>query len=214
MNTFCGKRFNIPGAKPKLLGAISLLTFSLLFLGSAVDSVAAEGLAELQAQAKSGDAQAQYRLALLYWSGTEVPKNPKIAKVLLEKSAAAGWVDAKLLLAAVATGIEAAPTRTPQVREQTRPVYPMKMRMTQVQATVLVDFFVTAEGAVVGLKAVKISTVPVLKDEVEMEAHLEFGAAASAAVAQWKFEPGLKDGKPVATHMQVPVVFTLNDEKK
>jgi len=214
MNTSRGTWFNILGFNAKIPCAFSLLSFSLLFFGSAVDSVAAEGLAELQAQAKSGDAQAQYRLALLYWSGTDVPKNPKIAKVLLEKSAAAGWVDAKLLLAAVATGIEAAPTRTPEVREQTRPVYPLKMRMTQVQATVLVDFFVTAEGAVVGLKVVKISTVPVLKDEVEMEAHLEFGAAASAAVAQWKFEPGLKDGKPVATHMQAPIVFTLNDEKK
>jgi len=175
---------------------------------------AAEGVAELEAQAKAGDAQAQYRLALLYWSGTDVPKNPKIARVLLEKSAAAGWVDAKLLLAAVSSGIEAKPTRTPQVLEQTRPVYPIKMRMANVQATVTVDFFVTAEGAVVGLKVVKITTVPELKDEVEMEAHLEFGAAASTAVAQWKFEPGLKDGKPVATHMQVPVVFTLDEGKK
>jgi hypothetical protein len=42
----------------------------------------------------------------------------------------------------------------------------------------------------------------------------EFGAAASIAVAQWKLEPGLKHGKPVATHVQVPVVFALDDGKK
>jgi len=88
------------------------------------------------------------------------------------------------------------------------------MQMARIEATVMVDFIVTAEGVVAGPKVLKVATAQELKDEVEMEAHLEFGAAASTAVAQWKFEPGLKDGKPVATHMQVPVVFTLDEGKK
>ena len=196
-------------------GAFSrLAVVSLLVLCLAPFATAAEGFAELEAQAKSGDAQAQYRLALHYWSGTEVPKNPKIAKVLLEKSAASGWVDAKLLLAAVGSNFEAKPPQGPRVREQTRPVYPIKMRQASVQASAVVDFIVTAEGDVVGAKLIRIATQPDLKEEAEMEAHLEFGAAAVAAVAQWKFDPGTKDGNPVATKMQVPIVFTLSEDKK
>ena len=191
-----------------------LLCLWLVLLASVSIGRATNALAELESQAKSGDPQAQYRLALLYWSGTNVPKNPKIAKVLLERSAAGGWVDAKLLLAAVSAGVESAPTAIPKVRQQTRPIYPKKMRMAKIEATVTVDFIVTAEGVVAGPKVLKVATAQELKDEVEMEAHLEFGAAASTAVAQWKFEPGLKDGKPVATHMQVPVVFTLDDGRK
>lgn len=180
----------------------------------AVSLRANQAVAELESLAKTGDAQAQYRLALLYWSGTDVPKNPKIAKVLLEKSAAAGWVDAKLLLATGGPAFEETPTRTAQVLAQTKPVYPFSMRARNVQADVLLDFFVTSEGQVVGIKVVKIETSPALKDAAEMEAHLEFGAAASEAVAKWSFEPGVKDGKPVPSKMRVPIQFRLEEEKK
>ena len=40
----------------------------------------------------------------------------------------------------------------------------------------------------------------------------EFEAAAVQAVNKWKFKPGRKGGKDVPTHMQVPIVFTLNEE--
>jgi len=39
----------------------------------------------------------------------------------------------------------------------------------------------------------------------------EFAEAATAAVAKWKFKPGRKDRQPVNTHMQVPILFTLNE---
>jgi hypothetical protein len=29
---------------------------------------------------------------------------------------------------------------------------------------------------------------------------------------KWKFKPGRKSGRDVPTHMQVPIVFTLNEE--
>ncbi len=207
-------RLHMITSSASVLSVTRIWAVSLAFVFASVGLSAAESVAELELQAKSGDAQAQYRLALLYWSGTDVPKNPKIAKVLLEKSAAGGWVDAKLLLSAVGSGFEAKPSRTPQIREQVGPTYPMKMRAANVQADVVVDFFVTAEGKVVGQKVVKITTYPSLKEESEMEAHLDFGASATEAVAKWTFDPGLKDGKPVATHMQVPVQFRLTEEKK
>ncbi len=39
----------------------------------------------------------------------------------------------------------------------------------------------------------------------------QFEAAAVAAVSQWKFAPGQKNGIAVGTHMQVPIVFTLTE---
>ena len=40
----------------------------------------------------------------------------------------------------------------------------------------------------------------------------EFESAAVQAVSKWKFRPGKKSGRAVNTHMQVPIVFTLNEE--
>jgi hypothetical protein len=34
-------------------------------------------------------------------------------------------------------------------------------------------------------------------------------AASIVAVEKWRFKPAMKDGKPVETHMQVPLYFTL-----
>jgi TonB family protein len=36
-------------------------------------------------------------------------------------------------------------------------------------------------------------------------------AAAVDAVRRWQFKPGMKDGRPVATQLQVPIVFTPNE---
>ena len=35
---------------------------------------------------------------------------------------------------------------------------------------------------------------------------------AVQAVSKWKFRPGRKNGHAVFTHMQVPIVFTLNED--
>ena len=40
----------------------------------------------------------------------------------------------------------------------------------------------------------------------------ELDEKAIDAVRQWKFKPGRKGGRDVPTHMQVPIVFTLNEE--
>ena len=40
----------------------------------------------------------------------------------------------------------------------------------------------------------------------------EFESAAVQAVSKWKFKPGRKGGRAVNTHMQVPIVFTLNED--
>jgi protein TonB len=78
------------------------------------------------------------------------------------------------------------------------PQYPLAMRRSGIQGEVLVDFIVTTSGDVANAFAFRSSK------------H-DFEAAAVTAVSRWKFRPGRKGGRAVNTHMQVPILFTLND---
>jgi protein TonB len=37
----------------------------------------------------------------------------------------------------------------------------------------------------------------------------EFKVAAVEGLRRWRFRPGIKDGRAVRTHMQIPLVFSL-----
>ncbi len=80
---------------------------------------------------------------------------------------------------------------------QARPQYPAALRAAGVEGQVVVDLVVDRDGNVQNAFAAK-SSQP------------EFAAAALAAVNQWKFSPGRKDGRNVNTHMLVPFEFSLN----
>jgi periplasmic protein TonB len=87
----------------------------------------------------------------------------------------------------------------PVPRFQARPQYPFEMRRAGIAGEVVVDFLVDTNGDVQNAYAVRSS-------------QREFEAAAVQAVSKWKFKPGRKSGRNVITHMQVPIVFTLNEE--
>lgn len=87
----------------------------------------------------------------------------------------------------------------PVARSRPGPVYPFEMRRAGVTGEVIVDFIVDANGDVQNAYALKSS-------------QREFEAPAVQAVSKWKFKAGRKGGRNVNTHMQVPIVFTLNDE--
>jgi protein TonB len=80
-----------------------------------------------------------------------------------------------------------------------RPQYPFEMRRAGIAGEVVVDFIVDSTGTVQNAYAIKSS-------------QREFEAAAVQAVIKWTFKPGRKGGRNVNTHMQVPIVFTLNEE--
>jgi protein TonB len=82
---------------------------------------------------------------------------------------------------------------------QAKPVYPEAMKRTGLTGEVLVDFIVDPEGKVRNERAVRSS-------------QHEFEEPACSAVARWKFRPGRKDGRAVYVHMQVPIVFTLDQD--
>jgi protein TonB len=86
----------------------------------------------------------------------------------------------------------------PVPRYQARPQYPFEMRRNGTTGEVVVDFIVDTRGEVQNAFALRSS-------------HREFEGAAVQAVSKWRFRPGRKDGRDVPTHMQVPIVFTLNE---
>lgn len=76
------------------------------------------------------------------------------------------------------------------------PLYPFKLKQDGVEGSAVVDFVVDALGRVRGAYAAS-ATDP------------EFARAAVAGVSKWSFKPGRKGGRAVSTHMQIPIVFTL-----
>ncbi|HEY1110082.1 MAG TPA: TonB family protein [Opitutaceae bacterium] len=89
--------------------------------------------------------------------------------------------------------------RTPEPTHQTPPIYPLAMRVLGMEGEVLVDFDITPAGRVEKARALRSS-------------HAAFDDAAVSAVQQWRFKPGVKAGRARSTHIQVPIIFKLNEE--
>lgn len=89
--------------------------------------------------------------------------------------------------------------QVPVAKFQARPQYPFEMRRSGVAGEVVVDFIVDTNGDVRNAYAARST-------------QREFEASAVQAVSKWKFRPGKKAGRAVNTHMQVPIVFTLNED--
>jgi periplasmic protein TonB len=87
----------------------------------------------------------------------------------------------------------------PTPRHQAKPNYPFEMRRAGINGNVLVEFIVDVNGDVRDARVVNST-------------QREFESAAITAVLKWKFKAGRKGGKAVNTRMQVPIVFSLNDE--
>ncbi len=86
----------------------------------------------------------------------------------------------------------------PRVLRQQRPVYPLAMRASEMRGEVLVDFIVDIEGRVRNPFVVRTLN-PAFDDPT------------ITAIREWRFEPGRVGDRPVKTHMQVPVLFGLNE---
>ncbi len=84
--------------------------------------------------------------------------------------------------------------RAPMVRYQEAPVYPPDLRRRGIGGEVLVEFVIDERGIV---RAPRVLRAP----------HEALGEAAEVAVAQWTFFPGVKNGRAVATRLQVPIEF-------
>lgn len=85
--------------------------------------------------------------------------------------------------------------RAPLLRYQENPVYPPDLRRRGIGGEVLLEFVIDERGIV---RAPRVLSAP----------HTALGESAENAVGQWTFFPGMKDGRPVATRLQVPIEFT------
>jgi TonB family protein len=108
--------------------------------------------------------------------------------------------------AARAAAFAALPVYTPDQLDQqptptyqARPNYPLEARRSGTSGQAVVSFVVNPAGEVSDVQAAS-STQP------------DFATAAVAAVQQWQFKPGQKAGQPVNARMQIPIVFTLNND--
>jgi len=85
----------------------------------------------------------------------------------------------------------------PEVILQVPPDYPYQLHSAGITGEVTVDCIVDFHGDV---RNPFTGTSP----------HPEFGIAAVRAVSKWKFEPGQRRGRAVNTHVQVPIIFSIN----
>jgi len=86
----------------------------------------------------------------------------------------------------------------PKVTREVRPEYSNEARENHIEGVVMLDAVVLSDGAV---------------GDVEIAESLDtmYGLDANAvkAMKQWQFEPGKKDGKPVAVQIHVQMKYTL-----
>jgi protein TonB len=85
---------------------------------------------------------------------------------------------------------------TPKIIAMRNPVYPFELRKRGVQAVVIVEYIVKADGSV-------------LIERVLNSPDSLFDTAIIRAATEWRFEPNIVDGRPVNTRMRVPITFKL-----
>ena len=89
--------------------------------------------------------------------------------------------------------------KMPEVIKQTRPIYPRAMKNSGMVGEVTLNFVVDFQGYVQDPSIVR-SNNP------------NFESPAIDAVLEWKFKPGIKNGVPVNSRMQIPISFSLVDD--
>ena len=92
--------------------------------------------------------------------------------------------------------VVAKPTRDPKLISSTRLVYPATARQSNIQGSVTVSANIDENGKVVSAKAL---SGPMLLRQAAVE-----------SVTQWRYSPGLVDGKPTPAQVTVSVDFRLN----
>lgn len=86
--------------------------------------------------------------------------------------------------------------KQPRATVRMSPLYPSTLRKDGVEGSVMVEFDVDSKGRVVNAR-------------VRGSTNRAFEEPTLRAVLQWRFEPGLVQGRPVPFRMVIPVNFKL-----
>ena len=129
------------------------------------------------------------------------------AKSWLEEAGAIGFTSAEVssaqhdldaVLAKQSFMTNLIPANQLTLLKSVQPVYPLKAQDKKVEGWVDVEFTVSETGKVKDV-AVRAASIPGV-----------FGDAAVKAVSQWRYQPQLRDAKPVPVRTQIRVRFTLS----
>jgi TonB family protein len=86
----------------------------------------------------------------------------------------------------------------PFVLSEVKPAYTREAMEAKIQGSVFLSIVVTESGDVTGITVTR-----------SLDATYGLDQAAVAAAEQWKFRPGMKDGKPVPVRVTLELTFTL-----
>jgi len=127
-----------------------------------------------------------------------VPKNEKEAIIWYNIAAEQGNRAAIVILSAVESGeLIDAIDYNPRLIIAVPPVYPFKFKREGIEGLVMLVVIIDERGKVI-------------RATVKESSRKEFEKPAIEAVLQWKFEPGIKNGKPVKVRRVQPISFKLN----
>ena len=176
--------------------------------GTGVPQDLAEAVRFYRRAAEAGGPGGMYRLALAYEDGRGIGKDAAMAEEWLEKAAAAGSQEATARLAAPAANTSGAVERVgngvsaPVVVSRVNPVLSEEARQAKLGGSVTLAMVVDANGNPRDIRVIKGLGMGLDENAVE-------------AVGKWKFNPGMKNGKPVNVRATVEVNFRfLNDPTK
>jgi len=188
------------------------------------------GIHWMELASESGDATATFYLAGVYLWYPQFrgrPDNQEKARELLNKSSQGGELAASEVLELIKEGLtpadayryvrtepmenryvkrlaalqpseseKAAHGYPPRPIKIVNPIYPAAMKLTRTDGKVVVEFIVDTTGRV-------------REPRVVSSTHQAFSDLAVASVAAWRFLPGNKNGHPVNTRVQIPVMFQM-----
>jgi TonB family protein len=89
----------------------------------------------------------------------------------------------------------------PRVVREVKPEYTAEAMREKIQGSVLIEATVTTEGGVIDAKVVR-----------SLDAKYGLDDEALKAARQWRFVPGMKDGKPVNVLVTIQLAFTLGNK--
>ena len=90
-------------------------------------------------------------------------------------------------------------TAKPKIVHMVKPEYPAEAKAAKITGAVKVQIEIQTDGSVKVLS---------------MTGPEQLQAVASAAVSQWRYEPVVKDGKPIVAKADVEVNFALAKDEK
>jgi D-alanyl-D-alanine endopeptidase (penicillin-binding protein 7) len=105
----------------------------------------------------------------------------------------------------------------PRIVRQVKPVYPPEAKAEKLEGLFVIDVVIGKDGVIKDARVVASATTPARLKELEpkkgtpaaQEGDARLATAALDAVKQWRYEPILKDGKPVEFRATVTVNFKL-----